>query len=540
MPIVIKLISFLFIAVFFWSCATQGQLTGGDPDEDPPKIIQEGSSPNFQTNHKPEKFELEFDEFIQIKNAIKEVGVSPPLTGIPKVTAKGKKLIFEFPENEVLKDDVTYTVNFGSAIADYHESNVLENYKYVFATGDKLDSLSIKGRITDAFTGEGVEEALVMLYDNLADTAVYTERPLYYAKTSESGFFDISNLKQDTFAIYAILDDNLSYTWDQKTESIAFIDSSFVLVDSVDFDFSLSMSLPSSEPEVIDHSASANGKIKVALTTESDSIPAFEFSTEVEYYSELEKDSLFIWYDTTGVYRPDLYLLNDTLSIKPKKKKSKSAFTLELETRKSTASVLPGDSLLLSFDYPIINIIKDSISISDTSGQSVLYSLTQGTDLTKLYFIIIDEPILEENYGLIAKDSSLVSYNTIYNDSLGFNFNYLNKENLGTLHLSFDSVSLEKDYILELMDDEEVIETISFNASYDKHSFYNLLPKAYSIRLIDDANGDGKWTPGNYLDKTPPEWIKARQLDKIKENWELEMDLSNMINNLESDDTKGG
>lgn len=527
------LILLFFCSVLFLACATQGKLTGGDPDEDPPLMDSLKSTPNFQTNFSPTQFELHFDEFIEVKNTTKEVGISPPLNGIPKITSRGKKLVFEFPENEVLKEDVTYSVNFGDAIKDYHEGNVLKNFKFVFATGDKIDSLSISGNVSDAFTQEPLENVLIMLYDNLSDTAVYSERPLYYAKSEAGGKFEISNIKQDTFSIYAIQDENLNYTWDQDSESIGFIDSSFLLTDSSALSFNLELSLPSQEPEIITHEVGPDGKIKISFTQNLKEKSEFTFSKEADYHSSMFKDSLFIWYDTIGIKSMDMFILNDTLSIKPKKKKSKRTYSLELDKAKSTAQIIPNDSLILAFDYPIIRIDKERISIKDTSEVAVDFIIKQEKDLNKTR-IKISEVKTNIPYTISLRDSSLASYNQVYNDSLGFNFTFLEAENLGTLNLSFDSIELKTDYVLQLMDKEKIVETVVFTEGNKKHIFKNLFPKAYSILLIEDLNGNKEWDAGNFVDKTQAEKIYRKELDKIKENWELELDLSNMITpNLE-------
>ena len=114
---------------------------------------------------------------------------------------RGKSLIIE-PENE-LKQNTTYTIFFGDAIKDITEKNPLLDFQYVFATGATLDSLTIKGKVLDAFTLQPeVEEVFVMLYLDINDTIPfdsipYFSRPYYIAKTDEEGNFQLKNLKND-------------------------------------------------------------------------------------------------------------------------------------------------------------------------------------------------------------------------------------------------------------------------------------------------------------------------------------------------------
>ena len=51
---------------------------------------------------------------------------------------------------DTLKDNTTYSFNFGNSILDNNEGNLFPNYKYVFSTGSYIDSLTLKGTAIDA------------------------------------------------------------------------------------------------------------------------------------------------------------------------------------------------------------------------------------------------------------------------------------------------------------------------------------------------------------------------------------------------------
>ena len=46
--------------------------------------------------------------------------------------------------NDTLQPNTTYSFNFGQSIADNNEGNPFNQFKYVFSTGDHIDSLSHK------------------------------------------------------------------------------------------------------------------------------------------------------------------------------------------------------------------------------------------------------------------------------------------------------------------------------------------------------------------------------------------------------------
>lgn len=217
----------LFLAILFTDCAKMGSLTGGPRDEDPPTLVS--STPkNYSLNFDGDEIEIEFDEYIQLENVNQELVVSPPIDGRPDVRLKNESILIEI--EDTLRPNTTYTLNFGRAIKDNNEGNPLTNFEFVFSTGDYLDSLSVSGRLLNAFDLKPSEEpVMIMLYDNIYDSVVMKEIPVYIGKTSENGNFRINNLKADTFKIFALKDANNNFLFDLPNEQIAFADTTLIL-----------------------------------------------------------------------------------------------------------------------------------------------------------------------------------------------------------------------------------------------------------------------------------------------------------------------
>jgi hypothetical protein len=221
--IYIYIIAGLFIAP---GCAKVGSPTGGPKDITPPKIV-ESKPGNYSTNFSSKRIEITFDEFVQLKNIYNELIISPPLKERPENKLKGKSLVVDL--NNELKENTTYTLNFGNAIADNNEGNVLANFEFVISTGDYVDSLSVTGKLVNAFNLKPEKDPVfIMLHENLKDSAPYFEIPSYIGKTNKDGTFAINNIKADTFRIFALKDANLNLLFDAN-EKIAFVDSSFVI-----------------------------------------------------------------------------------------------------------------------------------------------------------------------------------------------------------------------------------------------------------------------------------------------------------------------
>lgn len=204
-----------------------GSPAGGPRDEDPP-VVLESDPPNYSTRFEAKKIEVTFDEYIVLDNVNQELIVSPPMEEQPEVRLKKKTMIIEY--TDTLKLNTTYTFNFGNAIKDLHEGNKLQNYEYVFSTGDILDSMSVRGSLKYAEDLEIPDEAIsIMLYTDLRDSVPLLDIPLYVGRSNDSGVFSVNNLRPDMYKVFALKDGNNNLLFDLPTEEIAFLDTSLIV-----------------------------------------------------------------------------------------------------------------------------------------------------------------------------------------------------------------------------------------------------------------------------------------------------------------------
>lgn len=124
-----------FAAIFTFLMRQCSVAERGPRDSIAPKIIKE-TPENLSKNFSSKEIKIQFDEFIQLSNEFTEISISPALDIPPEY--KARKQILEIKFDKPLEQNTTYTINFGKAIADVNESNVLKNYTYVFATGARL------------------------------------------------------------------------------------------------------------------------------------------------------------------------------------------------------------------------------------------------------------------------------------------------------------------------------------------------------------------------------------------------------------------
>lgn len=519
--------------MFMSQCANPVSLTGGPRDEQEPQLDLAISSPNEQVNFEIEDIELYFDEFVEIRDVFKNVVISPPLSKNPKISTRGKKLTIEFDENEQLKEDATYVINFGDAVRDFTEGNILKNFRFVFSTGDYIDSLSISGNVVDVKTGKPVDDIFVMLYDNLADTVVRTERPFYFSSTDEDGNFRIENLRSDTFKIFALKDANINYIYDQEQEMIAFQDEFIFVGDSTVGIYNLEAFVASPEFTLKEKVVPNFGEIKLLFTDNIDDLEYKASIDGIEFLEDMDKDSLLLYYDSPVDTSFDLIVhhpgfeYHDTVSVRKYKRSdfvNKQKFTIRSNSLIGK-KLIPSDPLSFKFSHPVSDINTDSISL-------VLDSMVVDgrifKDSANLRSILVESDWVADSTYQIIFDSGAVT--DIYQrrlDSTAQTFSIINPDVLSNIHVVYNDLDSSTNHVIMLNEGSRTLKKQIVNKqSKGKTSFFNLIAKKYNLEVVKDDNQNGKWDPGNYDTKQQSESTFTRELEELRENWDLEVNLS--------------
>ena len=234
---VTQIVNCALLIVNCLACANIGTPDGGLYDEDPPRIVH--TTPQLgATNAHPKKITLEFDENIKLESASEKVIISPPQFEMPEIDANGKKVTVTLLDS--LKSDYTYTIDFGSSIVDNNEGNPMGEYAFSFSTGEHIDTLQVSGYVLEAENLEPIKGILVGLYripegelsdDSLAlsdsttnDTTFRTLPLERIGRTDGSGHFIVKGVAPGRYRVFALNDQDQTYTFSQRSEKIAFTD----------------------------------------------------------------------------------------------------------------------------------------------------------------------------------------------------------------------------------------------------------------------------------------------------------------------------
>lgn len=536
----------LYIAVifFFSSCANVVPLEGGDKDVTAPKIDSLRSTRNFQTKFQKQPINLTFDEWIALDNPA-QVVVSPPLEKKPTITLKGKTVKLKFDDNETLRANTTYVINFGESIEDITQKNKAK-IRYVFSTGDKIDSLTARFTVTDAISNAPVEKVYVMLYDNLSDSVVTKERPLYFGTTDKNGTCTIENLRSGTFKVFVLSDANLNYKYDLPNEKIGFLPQPITIQKDSSTNLKVTFFEPQLPLSIKEKNADTYGRIKLAFNQNAKSVAPTWQNIGQTTYLEYFNDSLLVWYHQPTTEQWKLFALKDTINVNPAKKDiflQKAALRLQgaavatsNKRFKSTNTaptpnaiidekVIVGQALTLNFVHPIQTIDIAQITIVDDSTKQILNKSKATIDTTSKRKIHLYGDWKENHtYRLLLMPNAVEDIFGLKNDSIQVKLKVTPKKDLGEIVLKYGGLEKTQQYILQLWNSNSqlIAEKTIKNSTEGQFSFPLMTAGVYEVKIITDENKNGHWDSGNYYEKRLPELIFSKKLEDLKPNWTLE------------------
>jgi hypothetical protein len=527
------LLRFFIFGLFLWAlqaCANIVPPAGGERDENPPLLIAETSTPNLQTRFVPQPIELAFNEWIILDDVFNQVLISPPLAKRPAFSIKKKSVIVTFDEGEVLLPNATYTINFGDAVKDLTEKNPAENLKFVFSTGDQIDSLFVTGTIREIATRKPLKDALFMLYAEAKDSVVYQERPFYFAKSNKEGAFRIDNIREGAFKAFVLLDDNLNYLFDNNSERIAFPDS--LLVVSEGGKTGLLLEVFANEPKLrlLETRLPQPGLVQLLFNDIPQKATLEYADSAFSPIVAFDGDTLNFWYARFTDSLRHLYFLppgeneHDTVVVDPVLTKPLPPLQM---LRPSSRPIIqnPGKDLVLRFNHPIDTLDQTNWKLlRDTLGEAVTFSAV--IDTLERRNVIIRFPWQENmSYVLEGLPQGCKDIFGQPNDTLSIPFFTGAFKDFGNIILKISDMLPEKNYRFELREKSgSLIEAFSVSGTETQEIQIRALPSGqYNLNFYEDTNRNGRWDTGNYGLAKQPERILLRELDQLRKNWDLEV-----------------
>lgn len=556
------------------SCAsTQGAPTGGPKDTIPPVVVK--VVPEMNATGLPltkSNVVISFNEYVQIKDASKNIFLSPPQKKPVKARVKGKGIVVEF--QEPLDSNKTYSINFGGAIVDNNEGNPLNGFSYTFSTGDSVDSLMFSGKVVNSENLFPTANATVALYINPKDSSVITNLPAAIARTDEWGYFTVRNLKPIEYTIYAFSDENNNYMYDQGAESIAFIDTTITPVTVMDEDLpqlqyidpkdttallarpseiELALFKEKSNNQFIrDYKRYSNRGAYIKFNSADVQIDSFSIAgikdSQILKQFNVYKDSLSFWInepgklndtlllgikyhktDTAGVLTPTVEKLkliapfekkNDKKGNSENKADNKRKDLLEFKITADNKKV-EQNGIELSFNEPLVKVDIDSIRFTMTNAKQIVsdveFSLKQDSLEMNKYIIRPNIQFVRGNdYTIIFPQGIFRDINGFTNDSTQTKITLPNSDNMSSI--TFEITNVNARYIVELINEKRNTVFRKYIITEDSKLPFPYLDKGtYSLRITEDKNNNGLLDTGDLMAKRQPEKVLLYKLGDGKD-----------------------
>jgi len=520
----------IFLVLFslsFIDCAKRGNPEGGPRDTIPPVIVR--SIPeNYSTHFKGNEIRIHFDEYIKLKNLQQQLIISPPLDNPPTIepfsTARFIRIVF----NDTLRDNTTYSINFGNSIVDNNEENPFEFFKYVFSTGSYIDSLKVLGSISDAKKLKPEDNVTVMLYEvdeNYTDSIIFKKKPYYVANTQRNpGFFSIENIKEGKYLLIALKDNNNNYTFEPKVDKIGFVEGFVNVPTDTTFHLSLFKEIPKYR---FVRAASLNSqKIQFGYEGIGDSIKIELLSETTQDFRhtlirEPKKDTLYYWFNQKFERDSLLFKVTnldvvDTVQVRLSRAPVDS---LSLSALK-TGAIAFDESVEIAANTPIKTILKEKIEIIDKDSTAVNFNL----QVNSLHNIIAIDFVKEERqaYTITFLPEAVTDFFGVVNDTVVFRSSTRTVADYGFLTFSIVNPKSYPIIVQLVTEREDVRKEIYAQNNETLFYFENITPGNYYVRIIYDENENGKWDTGNFLKRRQPEEVVyfPKLLD-IRANWTL-------------------
>ncbi|OQP49296.1 hypothetical protein A4H97_28555 [Niastella yeongjuensis] len=450
-------------------CANIAPPMGGPRDSLPPRLVSVNPHDSAR-NFAGKKIVMEFNEFVQLDNIQENLLVSPVPKVNPLIDAKLRTITVTV--KDTLQPNTTYSLNFGNAIKDINEGNILKNFTYLFSTGSTLDSLSLTGKVIIAETGKIDSTLIVMLHRNADDSAVIKEKPRYVARLDNQGNYTFKNLPADSFSLYALKDDGGQRRYLNNSQLFAFADTRVI---------------PSIAPKPITLYAYTEKEKADTSKPKSKPAPAKPAAngkkTEKPTHLKVE----------TNLAGSELDLLSQF----------ELQFANPLKTFDSTKVILANDK-----NEPLTNYRFTR----DTSNKKVTisYAWTENTP----YKLILDKDFATDTTGNNIGKNDTVEFHT------------KKQSDYGLVRLRLINLDFKKNPVLQFVSGDQV--KYSYPMTGKEFNARLFQPGDYDLRILYDDNKNGIWDEGSFFGhhRQPEKVLPISRKLTVKANWDNIVDIT--------------
>lgn len=442
-------------------CANIVPPSGGPRDSIPPYAVY-AKPKDSSTGIAPKEILISFNEYITTNALQEQLIVSPNMKNNPLVDQRLNMVRIRLSDS--LNANTTYSLQFGNAIRDVNENNIIQNYTYVFSTGDQIDTGKLYGKVRIAETGLVDSTLIAVLHPIDNDSAIYKDKPTYYTRINGQGVFEFKFLPAKAFNVYVVPND-YNKKYDDSTKTFAFL----------------------------------NTAVHPATTKDSIQLYAFEAApkkekklTSIASAKNAKKQSPVLKYSS---------------NLEGKEKDILSPLILNFET-----AIHLNDSFKIGInDTNLVQQAGATVLVNAQNKQQVEIDFPWEANID--YTLLVPQKSIQDSLS-----NFLIKADTI-------RFKTKPESSYGTAILRINGFQQFEHPVLLLIQDQKV--KFSYPITQNLLRIPLLPPGDYQLKLLLDANQNGRWDTGKFIGKKlQPELVRNLNLIlNIRSNWDNEMNL---------------
>ena len=464
-----------------------------------------------------------------------------------------------------------------------------ERIDSMMMTGTVMDCntlMPVKGATVMLYAYQGDSTVINDTLKVPTDSLPYLRRPDAAVKTDDWGYFCLRNIRDTLYRLYAVMDENRNNKYDPDNDKIAFIDTvirpvirvndslpelqKYLMTDTLaclarksEHELHLFKETPSKQM-IVNKERLGERTAYITFMAPYAQVDSLWFkgipSKKVITQFNIKKDSLEIWINDPKP-QPDTLFLNvsylktdslwklsptveeiklskprKTLAAKSSKRDLKHEDTIAVYTTTAQGETVEQYGIEIEFKYPIVKDAFDSLEFrylnprqQESKGK---YTVTRDSLNLRKYVVRPEVKFMQGyEYFLKIPHRKFQDINGFWNDSTEVKVSLPNDDKLSTVNLNLSGV--KNFYIVDLLNEKRDKVLRSYRIDKDcTLPFPYLKAGKYSIRIIEDINGNGIVDTGNLLSHKQPEKVRFYKLKDgtflidIPEMTELDQDIN--------------
>ena len=253
-------------------------------------------------------------------------------------------------------------------------------------------------------------------------------------------------------------------------------------------------------------------------------IHSAEHDTIRWYFTPNVKDSLWVHvkHDT---------VINDSsrysLKFKDKNLRNKRPETLKVSNNLlGQGGLIQGQDLILTFSEPIVDYQMPDSAIFKCDTTVFYGKLAfEKADEHGLQYRLTTPFSADSTYSFEIPDSVFFGIRGRTNETIKADFHVMKEDVYGNIYITVSPPEGMKQVVVQLTDESGKVLKEQVITKEEEAVFEHLMPAKYKLRALLDADGNGKWSTGNYHHHIQPETIlDYKDVLDLKAGWDIDLE----------------